>query len=512
MSKLSIEQILSSRFRTSSIADQFTKQLMEDLGLSTKASVARLAIGRSLALGSFSDEGLDSKGLDIPASSLFRQEDIAVWIGMIVTHAITYEKIIIDNMESFRSAVRQHWHRGATLLIEDWNASGEDYDKFIETLINRRAELPGTASSGTFIVDKTRNIVEPKDASAELSKALKDIGVNAEVKGLEHGPRMTRYKVFLPDVNLLDKLRGGLERLSLVLGLQQAMPTLSHGDQAKTVFLDIPRPQNTWQSIGISELLDWTITLVPELDKLMVYPGVDVMGKPFFFDLATAPHLFVGGATGQGKSVCLHALILSLIIHHTPDSLLLALIDPKQVEFSVYQRMKFVYGDGVAVDIEVARECLIALIDEMNERFTTFNTIGVTNISEARRKGIKLPFIVAFIEELADLVLQDKDMERLIVLLAQKARAAGIHLVLATQRPDAKTFSGLIRSNIPVRIALYVQKSTESSIILDETGAENLMGAGDMLVKIPGKQVTRVHGIYISRQDIENFLKKERLK
>jgi S-DNA-T family DNA segregation ATPase FtsK/SpoIIIE len=507
MSALSIQQILSSRFRTSGTADKYTVTLMEGLGLSTKANVARLAIGRSLAMGPLPDEGVDAKGLEIPASSLFSQEDIGVWVGIIVTHAGMHGSATIDNMDAFRAAVRGHWHRGATLLMDDWKANDENFDKFLETLINRRAELPDIAPKHNEKAEETTKIEKPQDVSAKLVKALADIGVNAEMKGLTHGPRVTRYRVFLLDINQLDKLRKGLERLSLVLGLQQAIPTITAGDEAKTVFLDIPRPKSTWHSSNFTDLRKWTSTSIPDSNQLIVYPGVDVMGQPFSLDLATgtAPHLLVGGATGQGKSVCLHALILSLIMRHTPATMRLALIDPKLVEFSVYQGSEYLWGDEVAVGIGPARERILNLVTEMDGRYEMFNEIGVTNIVEARAKGVSLPYIVVFIEELADLVLQDRDLEAHIVRLAQLARAAGIHLVLATQRPDAKTFSGLIRSNVTARIALTVQKGSESAIILDEPGAENLLGAGDMLVKITGNP-TRVHGVYINRKDIEKYL------
>lgn len=131
-----------------------------------------------------------------------------------------------------------------------------------------------------------------------------------------------------------------------------------------------------------------------------------------------------------------------------------------------------------------------------------FSRIGVNNAIEARRKGQSLPYIVVFIEELADLVMQDEDIEPLIARLAQKARAAGIHLVLATQRPDAETFSGLIRSNIPARIALAVQKGTELNIILDEKGAENLLGSGDMLIRSPGEAPKRAHGVFVRLESV----------
>ncbi|MGR8933863.1 MAG: DNA translocase FtsK [Gammaproteobacteria bacterium] len=513
MSGLSIQQILNSRFRTSMEADKMTVALMTGLGLSTKANVARLAIGRSLAQGLLKDEEVDAKGLEIPAASLFTQDDISIWVGLIVTHAQTHEQEPIDSMDAFRSAVRKHWHRGATLLIEDWRASEADFDKFLETLIVRRAELPDVAPRKAGKNDETVTANKPLDVSNQLVKGLADIGVTAEIKGFVHGPRVTRYKVFLPDINQLDKFKKGLERLSLALNLQQTVPVLSPGDEAKTICLDVPRPKNTWQPTPFEQLRQWATSTPMDAEQLLVYPGVDILGMPYSFDLASAPHLLVGGTTGSGKSVCLHSLILSLVLRHPSTMLKLALIDPKQVEFSVYQGCDYLYGGDVATDVATARERIHELVAEMDTRYQTFMTAGVSNIAEARRKGILQPYIAVFIEEFADLVLQDRDLENQIIRLAQKARAAGIHLVLATQRPDAKTFSGLIRSNIPARIALTVQKSTESTIILDETGAENLLGAGDMLVKAkPGGQSERVHGVRASRSDIESVLRERSSK
>jgi len=507
MSELSIQHILSSRYRTSAEGERYTTTLMNGLGLSTKANVARLAISRSLAMGAFHDDNIDSKGMDIPAASLFSQDDIAIWIGLIVTYGKTYGQNI-DSHDAFRNAVRQHWHRGVTSLMEDWRAVEGNYDRFLETLINRRAELPDVAARRNETrTGKAAAPDKPQDVSAQLVKALADIGVVAEIKGFTHGPRVTRYKVFLTDINHLDRLRKGLERLSLVLSLQNAIPSLSHGDQAKTVFLDIPRPKATWVSPGIQELQEWVKSTPSSDDQLIVFPGVDVMGKPYSLDIAMAPHLLVGGATGMGKSVCLHALILSLVLRHSASNLRLALIDPKQVEFSVYQESGYLYGEDIATTSAAAKERILELVAEMEARYQQFSSLGVTNISEARRKGQDIPYIVVFIEELADLIMQDKDVESYIVRLAQKARAAGIHLVLATQRPDAKTFSGLIRSNIPARIALTVQKGSESTIILDDTGAENLLGSGDMLIKTTGGQPERAHGVYVMRTDIEAVLR-----
>lgn len=507
MSDLNIQQILNSRFRTSSEADRITVAVMSNLGLSTKANVARLAIGRSLALGAFSDDSVDAKGLEIPAASLFTQDDVGVWVGLIATHSRRFDLSPIDSMDALRTAIRKHWHRGARLLLQDWQSAGSDFDRFLETLIIRRAELPDNAAPSA-IKEKDRVVAEkPTDISAEIVKALAEIGVTAEIRGYTHGPRVTRYKVYLTDVNQKPKLERGLDRLSLVLNLQRAKPILGPGDEAKTISLDVPRPESTWQVVPFARLREWASTTPFDESKLMVFPGVDVLGVPYSFDLASAPHLLVGGTTGSGKSVCLHALILSLILRFPPSLLQLALIDPKQVEFGVYEGSAYLYGGNVAVEIVAARERILELVAEMDSRYQMFASVGATNITEARRRGLTMPYIVVFIEELADLILQAREIEDHIVRLAQKARAAGIHLILATQRPDAKTFSGLIRSNIPARIALTVQRGTESTIILDEIGAENLLGKGDMLVKAkPGGEADRVHGVVALRSDQEAVL------
>ncbi|MCX8999995.1 FtsK/SpoIIIE domain-containing protein [Rhizobiaceae bacterium BDR2-2] len=508
MNNISLQQIMSARFRTSTHADNLTKMLMEVLGLSTKAAVARLAIGRSLSLGALADEQVDAKGLEIPASSLFTQDDVAIWVGLILTHARTFGIAATEGMDTFRSQLRQHWHRGAGLLYEDWKSSNEDFDNFVGTLVKRRADLPDRSGYPQEVTRERSEEASPTDQSSQLTRALSEIGINAEVKGVIHGPRLSRYRVALRDVNQIDKLRRGLEPLALAMSLQQHMPTLSAGDEARIVVIDVPRPRSTWKNAGKRELLDALRAIPVNGDDLIVCPGVDVVGKPLQFDLRTSPHLLVGGATGQGKSVCVHALLISLIAKHSPASLRLALLDPKQVEFGVYANSRFLWQDKIAIGGGACRTMVEDLVTEMDDRYRRLSELGVNNIAEAARKGMHVPYIVACIDELADLVIQDRDLEQKIVRLAQLARAAGIHLILATQRPDAKTFSGLLRSNVPARIALTVQKSTESQIILDEPGAEDLLGAGDMIVKLSGTETLRAHGYFLSLADVESVMRK----
>ncbi|KVR38310.1 FtsK/SpoIIIE domain-containing protein [Burkholderia multivorans] len=513
MSDLDLQQALSSRYKTSLEADGYTDQLRQHLALETKAQVARLAIGRSLAMGELLDMAIDGQGRDIPASSLFTADNIGAWVGLIVTQSLAHGGPVVDSMDSLRLAIRAHWHRGALSLWADWRASGENYDKFIETLVERRSEMPEFSSrKPTKVRDDANNLGgerAPEDASVTLAKALDELGIKVLVKEAIHGPRITRYRVLL--MNLADsaKLKRSMSQLGLAMNLGEALPTVANGDEAKTVFIDLPRSKATWKTVGIERLCEWAQSRSGDQNQLMVYAGVSVTGEDLSFELTAAPHLLVGGTTGSGKSVCLHSLLLSLLLRHTSDSLQLALIDPKQVEFRLYAKLPNLYRNEIATEVAAAREMLEELVVEMDTRYGLFNRLGVNNISEARRKGRALPYIVVCIEEMADLLMLDQNIEPLIARLAQKARAAGIHLILATQRPDAKTFTGLIRSNIPGRIALTVQKGTESTIILDETGAENLLGQGDMLLKMPGEPLRRAHGVLLKPDQVVGAIVKK---
>lgn len=506
MSDLDLQQAFSARHKTSLEADSYTDQLRQQLALETRAQVVRLAIGRSLAMGKLPHTAIDGQGRDVPTTSLFTAENIGAWVGLLVTHSLTHDGPVINSMDSLRLAIRAHWHRGVLSLWSDWMGSNENYDKFIETLIGRRSEMPEVSSRKSSPKPRDEMSVggskAPEDASATLLKALEELGIKVQVKEAIHGPRITRYRVLL--LNLADsaKLKRSMSQLGLAMNLGDALPTVANGDEAKTVFIDLPRLKDTWKTVGIERLREWAHSGSRDPNQLMVYVGVSVTGENLSFDLAAAPHLLVGGTTGSGKSVCLHSLLLSLLLRHTPETLQLALIDPKQVEFPLYAKLPNLYRNEIATELSAAREMLEELVVEMDTRYSAFNRLGVNNINEARRKGQTLPYIVVFIEEMAALVMQDSAIEPLIARLAQKARAAGIHLVLATQRPDAKTFTGLIRSNVPGRIALTVQKGTESAIILDETGAENLLGSGDMLVRLPGEAPRRAHGVFVRLESV----------
>lgn len=502
MSDIDIQSVLSLRYRTSQEADRYTDQLRQQLALETKAQVARLAIGRSLSMGPIVDLSVDSKGLDIPAQSLFSPDNIGAWIGLLVTHSLLGGSTI-SSLEGLRNAIRLHWHRGALELWRDFSDCEQNYDKFIETLVERRSGMPERAvSKEESVLAETSKPSEAEDQSSALAKALIELGFQVQIKDVRHGPRLTRYRVFLMNLADSGKIDKSLPQLALALNLGDKLPAKANADEARTVFIDLPRPRSSWTNIPFEKVLDWAAKSQRDLSKLLIYVGATVTGDDVVIDLVSAPHLFVGGTTGSGKSVCLHSLIASLLLKHSPETLELALIDPKRVEFARYAKLPSLYRGSIATEASQAREMLQELVVEMDTRYASFERMGVASIADARKQGLQLPFIVTVIEEMSALVHSDKAIQPLIERLAEKARAAGIHLVLATQRPDADSFSGLLRSNIPTRIALFVQKGSESKIILDETGAENLLGHGDLLLKLPGEPVRRAHGVFLKPEQV----------
>ncbi len=495
------------------MADVYTsredEKTIEDIlsrGLQVKApkwTVMRLALAHSLRIPSPPDEALDrvkEKGSEYKLeqvtgqgqgrSSVGQQDYTDAIRGLL--NVYTREDLFADD-KAFRTHLQRHIRRGLREFRRGWR-DGHDFYQFLYQELCAGQEQEYEA--------------EETDFGVRLIVALGEIGVRGEVTESQDGPRITRYLVRLEDPNHLDLVRRGLDKIAFALGLQKHGVFPVETGQPKVIGLDVPRPRNTWKTLSGQNLLEWART-PHEGVSLPLWPGVDVTGTPVTFDLARQPHLLVGGTTGSGKSICLHALILSLLTGVQRERLKLFLIDPKKVEFAPYAKI----GSKritVMTDVDVAQEKLAELVEEMETRTTALEKVGVRDLAEGHRKGLlNIPYIVVFVEELADLVQQVPQAEEHLIRLAQKARATGIHLVIATQRPDARTLNGLLRSNIPSRIALTVQKSTESKIILDETGAERLTGAGDMLIRLSGEPLKRVHGVYVTDDDIAAVIRSE---
>ncbi len=391
------------------------------------------------------------------------------------------------------------------------------------------ADLPDSDLPPLRLLDEVTQEVEVVSAdtleftSRLIERKLKDFGVEVKVVGAYPGPVITRYEID-PSVGVK-----GSQIVNLARDLARALSVVSirvvETIPGKTYMaLELPNPKR--QIVHLSEILGSQVYAEMH-SPLTMAMGKDISGKPVVADLAKMPHALVAGTTGSGKSVAINAMILSLLYKSTPQQVRLILIDPKMLELSVYEGIPHLLAP-VVTDMRQAASALNWGVQEMDKRYKLMSALGVRNIAGYNQKvrdAIKagssltnpfsitpenpealeeLPFIVIFIDELADLMMVvGKKVEELIARLAQKARAAGIHLVLATQRPSVDVITGLIKANVPTRVAFQVSSKIDSRTILDQMGAESLLGQGDMLYLPPGSgHPQRVHGAFVSDQEV----------
>ena len=397
---------------------------------------------------------------------------------------------LISNDELFEEVLHRHVRRGLREIKVSWRENFDFFDYLYQDLFFEKpmdsADSPGD-----------------RDISDDvLVSALQKIGVQADIDDYSDGLRLSRFRLVLSGVEDYENLRRNIDDLNFILGLSANSITYELGGGERRIVLDIPRPMSTWRYVEWSSASN---ALAHTSHVLPICPATDVLGTPLTFDLIDAPHVLIGGTTGSGKSICVHAIILSLI--ECVQDLELVLIDAKAVELTVYEGYSGLQTGRVMSDMADAKTVFQELAKRMDQRQKEYMSLGARDIDEARQKGSKDSRIVVVVDELADLILGNPDVVGPMVRLAQKARAFGIHLVLATQRPEAATFPGLLRSNVPSRIALTVQKNTESRIILDEGGGESLLMRGDMLIRMAGQRTMRAHGVHVSRSHIETVLR-----
>lgn len=314
------------------------------------------------------------------------------------------------------------------------------------------------------------------------------------------GAAVTLYK-FRPQLGVrVSKIRGLKDELAAVLGVSSVRIIAPLADGS--VGIEVPNKQKP--VLPLSEILCSPEYLTSDM-ALPLAIGRTVTNSIFMADLADMPHLLVAGATGQGKSVGLNVMLMSLLHKKTPDEMKLVLIDPKKVELSVYSKLAGSYlAHTVITEVEEAQNVLSALCNIMDERYDLVSSAGKRNIKEYNSLSIvePLPYIVVVIDEYGDLVMQaGREMERAICRLAQKARAVGIHLIISTQRPSATVVTGNIKANFPVRIAFRTTTGTDSRVVLDQTGAEKLTGRGDMIY-FAGAETTRVQCAYTGIEEV----------
>jgi DNA segregation ATPase FtsK/SpoIIIE, S-DNA-T family len=361
-----------------------------------------------------------------------------------------------------------------------------------------------------------------------LEEKCREFSVEGAVVQIHPGPVVTTYE-FKPDAGVkYSKITGLADDLCLAMQAESVIIDRIPGKS--TVGIQIPNPHR--EAISLRELLE-SDAYKRSHSKLTIALGKTIHGEPFVSDLATMPHLLIAGSTGAGKSVSVNAMITSILMRATPDDVRFIMVDPKRLELGMYEDIPHLLTP-VVMDPKLAANALRWAVREMEERYKTLAAVGVRNIEQYNRnvramqeekkgepllddKGheIKpLPFIVVLIDELADLMMvAGNEVEESIARLAQMARAIGIHLVLATQRPSVDVITGLIKANLPARISFRVSSKIDSRTILDGNGAEQLLGKGDMLYLPPASsRFLRLHGPYISEQEsarLASFLRKQ---
>ena len=341
-----------------------------------------------------------------------------------------------------------------------------------------------------------------------LEKILLDFGVNGNIKKVSHGPVVTLNE-FEPAAGV---------KVSKIINLSDdiARNTSSESARIATIpgsnTIGIELPNNARENVYLSEILNTTDFKKREI-KLPIALGKSISGKPIVGDLFSMPHLLIAGTTGSGKSVCINTIILSLLYRHTPDKCKFILIDPKMLELSTYEGIPHLLCP-VITEAKKAASVLGWVVKEMESRYRLMTKEGVRNIDGYNAKHkLPMPYIVVVVDEMSDLMLvAGKEIENYIQKLSQMARAAGIHIIMATQRPSVDVITGTIKANFPTRISFQVTSKIDSRTILGEQGAEQLLGKGDMLYMSSANRIVRIHAPFVSDNEIEkinNFLRSQ---
>ena len=360
---------------------------------------------------------------------------------------------------------------------------------------------------------------EVRDRARVLEKTFADFGFKVRVVEIETGPVISQYEIELEAGLRLAKIANLADDLAIALRVP-SVRIVAPIPGKNSVGIEVPN--TTRQMVRLREVIEETQSKSRTM-KIPLYFGKDVAGNPMVFDMASLPHLLIAGRTGTGKSVCLNSIIVSMLMTRRPDEVRMLMIDPKMVELTPYKSLPHLMHP-VVTDMKKAEAILAWAVDKMEERYAMLARVGVRHLSQYNQLGREellrrfnpetdeeaaaipttMPYIVMIADEIADMMMTaGKEIEQHIIRLAQKSRAVGIHLILATQKPTVDVITGLIKSNLPARIAFQVASRTDSRVVLDECGAERLLGNGDMLFLSPGtSQILRGQGTYLSDEEI----------
>ncbi len=385
-------------------------------------------------------------------------------------------------------------------------------------------ELPAAdllLESEQFCFDEHEKEVRRK--AKILEKTFQEFGFHVRVVEIQTGPVIAQFEVELEAGLRLSKITSLADDLAIALRVP-SVRIVAPIPGKNTVGVEVPNGQR--QLVRLREVIEETNGKTQKM-RIPLYLGKDVAGNPMVIDLASLPHLLIAGRTGTGKSVCLNSMIVSILMTRRPDEVRLLLIDPKMVELSPYSRLPHLMHP-VVTDMRKAEAILAWAVDKMEERYELLARAGVRHISvynqlgreeliermqpqdeeEQKRIPTHIPYVVMFVDEMADLMMTSaKEVETHIIRLAQKSRAVGIHLVMATQKPSVDVITGLIKSNLPARISFQVASRTDSRVVLDEMGADKLLGNGDMLFLWPGTStLIRGQGTFLSDDEISRVI------
>lgn len=416
-------------------------------------------------------------------------------------------KVVISNLNDLKKA-----------KIVDTNQEEEEPVEKIENVVkpNENYKLPPLSLLDEPKKTKNNNQANIESNIQKLEEVLREFGIIGHVVEVTVGPAITQYELELKPGTKLSKLTGINKEISLALAkkdvrIQAPIPGKS------TVGIEISNENPT--TVFVKEIMEKLVHEKSD-NKLLVALGKDILSKPKYCEINKTPHLLVAGATGSGKSVCINCILASILMRAKPDEVKLLLVDPKKVELSVFNGVPHLLAP-VVTDPKKASVALSKIVKEMEDRYDLFEEKGVKNIGsynemiEKKNKNLtdseklkKMPYIVVIVDELADLMLvASKEVEDSIMRITQMARAAGIHLIIATQRPSTDVITGVIKANIPSRISFAVSSGIDSRTILDMTGAEKLLGRGDMLFLPMGESTpTRIQGAWITEDEVKRIV------
>lgn len=385
-------------------------------------------------------------------------------------------------------------------------------------------ELPGLdLLLPTEYLELDQQEQEVRDRARVLEKTFAEFGFKVKVVEVETGPVISQYEIELEAGLRLAKITNLADDLAIALRVP-SVRIVAPIPGKNSVGIEVPN--TTRQMVRLREVIEETQAKARTM-KIPIFLGKDVAGNPMVVDMASMPHLLIAGRTGTGKSVCLNSIIVSMLMTRRPDEVRMLMIDPKMVELTPYKSLPHLMHP-VVTDMKKAEAILAWAVDKMEERYAMLAKVGVRHLTQYNALGREeilkrmapeteeeaaaipstMPFIVMIADEIADMMMTaGKEIEQYIIRLAQKSRAVGIHLILATQKPTVDVITGLIKSNLPARIAFQVASRTDSRVVLDEMGAERLLGNGDMLFLSPGtSQILRGQGTFLSDDEINRVM------